>query len=168
MRQILTILMITATLVSCKQKDNKAETAEIQEEEEVTTETNTQENDWVILFDGSNLDQWRGYNAEGMYPEWTIEDGTMAFTPGEEGGKNIISKDTYTNFILSLEWKISEAGNSGIFWDSICIEFFQEMQSGEYCVNRNVREFVIVIEIISVTWMHCIANCARFFIENSF
>jgi len=116
MRQILTILMITATLVSCKQKDNKAETAEIQEEEEVTTETNTQENDWVTLFDGSNLDQWRGYNAEGMYPEWTIEDGTMAFTPGEEGGKNIISKDTYTNFILSLEWKISEAGNSGIFW----------------------------------------------------
>ena len=40
----------------------------------------------------------------------------MKFTPDEDGGKNIVTKDEYTNFKLSLEWKISEGGNSGIFW----------------------------------------------------
>ena len=41
-------------------------------------------------------------------------------------GKNIISKEKYTNFILSLEWKISEAGNSGIFWGVYEDEKFSE------------------------------------------
>ncbi len=72
--------------------------------------------DWITLFNGSSFDHWRGYLSEEMYPEWTIVDGAMAFTPGERGGKNIISREKYTNFILSIEWKISEAGNSGIFW----------------------------------------------------
>ena len=40
----------------------------------------------------------------------------MVFNPSNVGGKNIITKEKYTNFILSLEWKISEVGNSGIFW----------------------------------------------------
>jgi hypothetical protein len=51
-----------------------------------------------------------------MFPEWAIVDSAMVFTPGKEEGKNIISRKKYTNFILSLEWKISEVGNSGIFW----------------------------------------------------
>ena len=57
-----------------------------------------------------------------MYPEWTIEDGAMVFTPpegskiGDGSGKNIITKGEYTDFVLSLEWKIVEGGNSGIFW----------------------------------------------------
>ena len=72
--------------------------------------------DWEWLFDGASMEHWRGYLSDEMYPEWTIEDGAMAFTPGSKGGKNIISKNQYTNFILSLEWKISEGGNSGIFW----------------------------------------------------
>jgi len=72
--------------------------------------------DWITLFNGSSFDHWRGYLSEEMYPEWTIEDGAMAFTPGERGGKNIISREKYTSFILSIEWKISEGGNSGIFW----------------------------------------------------
>ncbi len=50
----------------------------------------------------------------------------MAFTPGKEGGKNIITKDKYTNFILSLEWKISERGNSGVFWGIFEDEAFPE------------------------------------------
>ncbi|WP_379952845.1 DUF1080 domain-containing protein [Dokdonia sp. R78006] len=72
--------------------------------------------DKVVLFDGSNLNAWKGYGTDGMHDNWTIEDGAMAFTPGEEGGKNIITKNTYKNFELNLEWKVSEGGNSGIFW----------------------------------------------------
>ncbi|BAO76133.1 DUF1080 domain-containing protein [Winogradskyella sp. PG-2] len=111
MNKFLILGLCLLTFASCK--ENKEKEVEKDVIEIVEEETS---NEWTILFDGTSLDNWRGYLSEEMHPEWTIEDGEMTFTPGEEGGKNIISKDTYTNFILSLEWKISEAGNSGIFW----------------------------------------------------
>ncbi|MEL6810501.1 MAG: DUF1080 domain-containing protein [Bacteroidota bacterium] len=116
MKKSLTLVLLSLALVACKDKkeDIAAESeAKTETKEEMTT---TEDSDWVVLFDGTSFDNWRGYLKEEMHPEWTIEDGTMAFTPGKVGGKNIITKDKYTNFILSLEWKISEAGNSGIFW----------------------------------------------------
>lgn len=116
MKQILMILSCTLILMGCKEKATETQTQEETTAEAMTEET-PKEAEWTMLFDGTSLDQWRGYGQEEMHPEWTIEeDGSMLFTPGETGGKNIISKDTYTNFVLSLEWKISEAGNSGIFW----------------------------------------------------
>ena len=108
----LIVLLIIVSFFGCK---NDKDQAKQEMEREVEVET-TQDNDWVMLFDGKSFDNWRGYGTETMYPEWTIEGDAMAFTPSKEGGKNIISKGTYTNFILSLEWKISENGNSGIFW----------------------------------------------------
>ena len=116
---LLIVLMIT---VSCKQQ--KENTSIKKEKSEVVEEKMTQE--WTTLFDGSSLNNWRGYLSDSMHPEWTIEDGTMAFIPGEHGGKNIITKEKYTNFVLSLEWKISEGGNSGIFWSVFEDEAFPE------------------------------------------
>ena len=106
-------MMLLVINTACKQttKEPIQTELEILEESEMKTEP-----EWVYLFDGTSFDNWRGYITDGMYPEWSIENGTMAFTPGETGGKNIITKSTYTNFELSLEWKISEGGNSGIFW----------------------------------------------------
>jgi len=102
-------------MVACNPAEKKQkETKTIQQV--VTSEELKSNNDWTILFDGSSLDNWRGYLSEDIYPEWTIQDDAMVFTPSNVGGKNIITKEKYTNFILSLEWKISEAGNSGIFW----------------------------------------------------
>jgi hypothetical protein len=71
---------------------------------------------WDILFDGTSFDNFRGYLAEDMFPEWAVIDKAMLFTPGKENRKNIITRKTYTDFILSLEWKVEEGGNSGIFW----------------------------------------------------
>jgi hypothetical protein len=112
MKKIAIILIVFIAFISCKNK-----TTEVVEEADTITETKTEEaSDWIPLFDGSSYDNWRGYLAESTYPEWTIEDNAMTFTPGESGGKNIISKEQFNSFILSLEWKISEGGNSGIFW----------------------------------------------------
>lgn len=129
MKYLLLLSFASLTLMACKEKPSEAQddtqmTAEVMEEKVKPDNSN-----WITLFDGSSFDQWRGYLSEEMHPEWTIEDGAMVFNPGKRGGKNIITKDKFTNFILSLEWKISEGGNSGIFWgvheDSIYREAYE-------------------------------------------
>lgn len=117
MKQLIAIMAI-AVVISCKNKeDATAESAAETETEAVAVkETKQENNNWEVLFDGTSYDQWKGYLADEVFDNWSIEDGAMAFTPGQEGGKNIISKNKYTNFVLSLEWKISAGGNSGIFW----------------------------------------------------
>lgn len=124
----LVLFMAITTMIGCKNNQNTADVeAEANPATEVAEGQETQtESEWELLFDGTNYDQWKGYGADEVYDNWTIEDGAMAFTPGEEGGKNIITKNTYTNFELSLEWKISDAGNSGIFWAVVEDEKFKE------------------------------------------
>ncbi len=76
---------------------------------------------WVLLFDGKTTDGWRGYNKE-AFPDkgWVVEDGTLhviGSSRGEAGGGGDLLYDKkYRNFELSLEWKVSEGGNSGIFY----------------------------------------------------
>ncbi|MDD7884397.1 DUF1080 domain-containing protein [Flavivirga sp. 57AJ16] len=102
----LTYLLITLLItVSCKLQKETAQVVEKKMTEE-----------WIPLFDGTSLDHWRGYLSDSMPSEWSIKDNVMVFTPGGHGGKDIITKEKYTNFVLSLEWKISERGNGGVFW----------------------------------------------------
>lgn len=73
-----------------------------------------------ILFDGSSLDGWRGYNKSYIPNKWSIEDGALKFTrkpnvAKPEGGDIIFAHD-FKNFELSFQWKVSEAGNSGVFF----------------------------------------------------
>jgi hypothetical protein len=113
MKKITLIILSALTILACQDKKNK-----IQESKDKLANQTEQENTqpWITLFDGTSYDNWRGYLSDSIYPEWAIEDNAMAYTPGDYGGKNIITKQEFTNFILSLEWKISEGGNSGIFW----------------------------------------------------
>jgi len=111
MKKLTIILLALIAITACKNKKTKSVANEQKTENVIQKDTT-----WQVLFDGSNFDNWRGYNSDSMYPEWTIVDSAMVYTPGKYGGKNIITKKEYTDFILSLEWKISEGGNSGIFW----------------------------------------------------
>ena len=77
--------------------------------------------EWTPLFDGETFNGWHQYNGEGMSDQWSIVDNSMVFTPKEnrnygDGGKNIVTDKEYTNFVLSMEWNVSEVGNSGVFW----------------------------------------------------
>jgi len=80
-----------------------------------------QEEGWILLFDGKTTTEWRGYNQEAFPVKgWVVEDGTLhvlSSGKGEAGGGgDIITKKKYRNFELSLEWKVSEGANSGIFY----------------------------------------------------
>lgn len=68
---------------------------------------------WELLFDGKDMSKWRNFKADDINPKWIIEDGCMTLTC--KGGGDIMTKKKYKNFDLKLDWKISIAGNSGIF-----------------------------------------------------
>ena len=68
-----------------------------------------------LLFDGDSLDRWRGFGRDDVPAGWSAVDGTLAYTPGVEGG-DLITRETFTDFELRLEWKVGPGGNSGIFF----------------------------------------------------
>lgn len=79
------------------------------------------EDGWVLMFNGLTPDMWRSYNGE-SFPEigWEVVDGSLHVIGsgrGEAGGGGDVLYDKkFSNFELSLEWKVSEGGNSGIFY----------------------------------------------------
>jgi hypothetical protein len=94
---------------------------------------------WQLLFDGQTMSGWRIFKG---YPNdsWEVADGALHCKPPKtgEGAVNersdIITENQYGNFELMLEWKISEAGNSGIMY-RVTEEFDQPYYSGpEYQV----------------------------------
>jgi hypothetical protein len=77
---------------------------------------------WKSLFDGKSLDAWRIYKSD-KAPKlcgagetracWEIKDGVLQ----KDGNANdLASKEQFGDFELELEWKIGEAGNSGVFY----------------------------------------------------
>ncbi len=76
--------------------------------------------DAIVLFDGKNLDEWVS-NRDKSPAKWIVSDGVM--TVNKNGGGNIETKRTFTNYQLHIEWKIPEnitgssqaRGNSGVF-----------------------------------------------------
>ncbi len=69
---------------------------------------------WKLLFDGQSTDGWRNYKRDAVSAGWKVEDG--ALVRFDKGAGDIITKDKYRYFELSLEYKISKGGNSGVMF----------------------------------------------------
>ena len=108
MKKILFIAFVSLT-IACKQTSKKKIT---------TTQAPPAKKEWLDLFDGVSFQGWHQFNSSKMSDAWTIEDGAMVLPDGTGNGKgnDIVTDNEYTNFELSIEWKIVEGGNSGIFW----------------------------------------------------
>lgn len=109
-------IALLAALVSCTGKNNSG--AEAGQEAEAVAPAE----EWISLFDGETLDGWKRYNADEIGPLWTVDEGAILCDGkghGEgspEHGGSLITLETFGNFELELEWKISEGGNSGIMY----------------------------------------------------
>lgn len=77
---------------------------------------------YITLFDGKTFTGWRGYGKDKVPGKWTIDEGAIKFngTGGGEAqdgeGGDIIFAHKFKNFELSIDWKVSKGGNSGIFY----------------------------------------------------
>jgi hypothetical protein len=68
--------------------------------------------DWIDLFETGDFSSWTRVNGNPVSPAWTIEEGIVhrgGIRPGD-----IITRESYQDFELVFEWKISEGGNSGV------------------------------------------------------
>ena len=123
MKNIYYILsIITISLILACSNTTKNQETSVAVENNTLTEKETAEG-WRLLFDGKTSDGGRGYKKETFPTDWNITDEGEIYMSasgrGEAGSANggdIIYDQKFSNFHVKLEWKVSEGGNSGIFY----------------------------------------------------
>ena len=117
MKKVVLSIAALTLIIACKNSDNsKTEMESEENQQDISAE---QEEEWQYLFDGSSAEGWRGYNNEDGLPEgWIVEGETLKSLGkgGDIGGDIVYGAEEFGEFELALEWKISEKGNSGIFY----------------------------------------------------
>ena len=74
---------------------------------------------WKLLWDGKTSKGWRGAKLETFPGGWLEhEDGILSVEKGDGGestnGGDIVTVKKYENFILEVDFRITEGANSGI------------------------------------------------------
>ncbi len=83
---------------------------------------------WTDLFNGEDLSGWHIYGGSDNLNGWYVDNGVLVFDPAMRTTAetaNLITDKSYTSFELSLDWMISENGNSGLFWGVLENEQFE-------------------------------------------
>lgn len=62
-----------------------------------------------MLFNGSNMDQWRGNTAG-----YLLEEGSIVVHPEFGGGGNLYTKDMYADFEYRFEFQLTPGANNGV------------------------------------------------------
>ncbi|MCK4345018.1 MAG: DUF1080 domain-containing protein [Bacteroidales bacterium] len=115
------ILLINFILfTSCTQRnrsqveipDEKNPKIAISEKLNTLTQQEIQEG-WKLLFDGKTTEEWKSA-ASDTFPEtgWEIKNGTL--TVLGTGGGSIVTRQTFSDFDLKLEFRLTKGANSGI------------------------------------------------------
>lgn len=70
-------------------------------------------NEWRSLSGDDAGRFWRGWKSPDLPDGWRIDGGVL----GKDGEvEDIVSRDSFGDFELELEWKVSAGGNAGIFF----------------------------------------------------
>ena len=70
---------------------------------------------WKLLFDGKTMRGWK--DPSKLSPPanaWTIEDGCLKAVGKPQYREDLVSVQTFADFELQFEWKMSVGGNSGL------------------------------------------------------
>ena len=70
-----------------------------------------QKDGWILLFDGKSLDKWNVTPA--LAKVWHVSDGAIKADLSDAGG-TLLTKDTFDNFVLRVEFRAHPDINSGI------------------------------------------------------
>lgn len=112
---IISVLLLTACGSSSKNSESadQISTQPVNVEQEINSLSASEKADgWELLFDGTSTNGWHNY-LQTTLEGWQVEDGIL-FTPGKQG--DIVTDREFENFEISLDWKIEDQGNSGVFF----------------------------------------------------
>ena len=120
MHKLLVALLFVFSMAACQSgsTENTEENSSESTGAEMAETTEETPSDWMVLFDGEDASGWRSYNGESLPDGWVVEEGTLKSLGhgGDIGGDIVYGEQEFGEFELALEWKISEGGNSGIFY----------------------------------------------------
>lgn len=123
-RQIAYLFIIASIFCSCGSNTPSATEDATTEAATVETENDADHNiltaeetaaGWTLLFDGQSTNGWRNYGKNAV-EGWTVKDGELIAAGGVG---DIMTEKEFENYELSLEWKISVGGNSGIIYNVV-------------------------------------------------
>jgi hypothetical protein len=121
MKTILTLIAACATfvIVSCQKP---AENSMTEPTGPNTLSAAEKEAGWELLFDGTSLDGWKQYGQDTITELWSVRDSAIVCDgtglgegSGDKGGSLRTIRE-FGNFELSVDWKITPGGNSGILY----------------------------------------------------
>jgi hypothetical protein len=71
---------------------------------------------WRLLFDGRTLTGWRGVGYDTVpTAHWVVVDGAIKKADGRPlVGGDLMTVDSFGDFELSFEWKVTQGANSGV------------------------------------------------------
>ena len=103
-------------IVACSLFFSSCDTREVADN---TLSRSEKKEGWILLFDGTTIDEWRVQGAPEMQPAsgWSIEDNCLKVKWDNQGkNKNIVTRKEFADFEFSVEWKLTAASNSGIIY----------------------------------------------------
>ncbi|MBL4883939.1 MAG: PQQ-dependent sugar dehydrogenase [Planctomycetaceae bacterium] len=92
---------------------------------------------WRMLFDGKTTKGWRNYKKEGISDGWVVKNG--ALSRAKKGAGDIITEEQFDSFELSLDFRISPEGNSGIMFHVTETEQRPWQTGPEIQINDNIK-----------------------------
>jgi hypothetical protein len=112
-------LAVTLTLAfSCKPRTAQQEAATTADTLNVLSSQETADG-WKLLWDGKTFAGWHTFNKDSVIG-WEIKDGLLiSLGQGGDHANDIVTNKDYTNFELSIDWKLSPGGNSGLFYNAV-------------------------------------------------
>ena len=117
LRILSVIILVVVTGIGCQPK--MASISANSNQAMNTLSTTEKRNGWILLFDGKTTTGWRGaYRDEFPAQGWKIEGGELIVIKSDGGearnGGDIITKEKYGNYELTLEAKLAPGANSGV------------------------------------------------------
>jgi hypothetical protein len=116
MKNLLAVAFAVSVFGACNSSQTDYKTNDSTVATDTTSEVQSTDTGWVSLFDGSTLNGWHAFGQTGV-GKWAVDSGVIhlsAAAKGEDG--DLVTNDSFANFDLKLDWKISKAGNSGILF----------------------------------------------------
>lgn len=99
-------LILFTACTSAPQKDNELSSAE-------------KEQGFKLLFDGKSMDGWHLYNQGKIASVWNAKNGELECQAGGTDAVHgdLLTDSEYENFEFKFDWKVTEQGNSGVFFN---------------------------------------------------